>query len=161
MNEHDAIRELLPLAAAGALDEREQRRVDEHLAACTVCAGELERWWALEQSLRRLPTPQAPALLVERTRMRIRAELLERAERTVNPWLMGFLVMFSWTLALATWPVLRWLGGGSSSGQFLGTDFGLDRSWLAFAGYTLAGWVVGGVAALAMAVRHVATRRTT
>jgi anti-sigma factor RsiW len=161
MNEHDAIRELLPLAAAGALDERDQRRVEEHVRTCAECAAELDRWWALERGLRRLPTPQAPALLVERTRMRIRAELLERAERAVNPWLMGFLVLFSWTLVLATWPVVRWLGGGSAGGQIPAVDIGLDRAWLAFVGYTLAGWVIGGLAALAMAVRHVAARRTT
>ncbi len=44
MNDHDRIRELFPLAAAGALDESEERDLSAHLASCADCAAELEGW---------------------------------------------------------------------------------------------------------------------
>ena len=68
MNEHDAMRELLSLAAAGALDAAEQAKLGGHLAGCPACAAELDAWRELAGSLKRLPTPQAPLGLVERVR---------------------------------------------------------------------------------------------
>src|SRR5262249_24476685 len=93
MSEHDAIRELLPLAAAAALEERERRQIDAHLRTCADCSAELDRYRALGFGLRRLPTPQAPPLLVERTRQQIQLQLAAAAERAMNPWLLGFLVL--------------------------------------------------------------------
>ena len=155
MSEHEVIRELLPLAAADTLGEGELRRVEEHLRTCAACAAEWNAWRALERGLRRLPTPQAPAMLVERTRARMYAHLSAREERAVNPWALGILVLVSWTLVLATWPVVRLLSGGVLSWL----DLSFQHTWLGLAGYTLAGWVVGGIAALTIGLRHRATRR--
>jgi anti-sigma factor RsiW len=81
MNEHDAMRELLPLAAAEGLDGKEQRLLEEHLHGCAACSAELDRWRTLGHGLRRLPTPQAPAQLVERTRQQIQLQLAAAEER--------------------------------------------------------------------------------
>ena len=155
MNEHDAMRELLPLAAAEGLDGKEQRLLEEHLHGCAACSAELDRWRALGHGLRRLPTPQAPAQLVERTRQQIQLQLAAAKERTTNPWLLGFLVLLSWTLGVATWPVLRLLTQGVTSWL----ELGFRSAWVSLLGYTLAGWAIGGLAAVAVALRRASARR--
>lgn len=155
MNEHDAIRELLPLAAAETLDEKEQRRLEQHLLSCPDCSAELDQWRALGHGLRRLPTPQATAVLLERTRQQMRAQLADAAERSANPWVMGFLVLLSWTFALATWPIVRFLTAGA-----LGwLDMSFRSAWLGLVGYTMLGWIVAAVAAIFLD-RRPAGRRT-
>ena len=57
MSEHEAIRKLLALAAAEALEEGELRRVEEHLRECSSCAAEWDAWRALARGMRGLPTP--------------------------------------------------------------------------------------------------------
>lgn len=156
MNAHEEIRELLALAAADALEEGELRHVEEHLRTCAACAAEWEEWRALGRGLKRLPTPQAPATLVERTRLQMQAHLAARKERVWNPWLLGFLVLFSWSLALATWPVVRILSAGALS--WLEPSF--RSAWVSLAVYTAVGWLVGGVAAVVLAVRQAVARRT-
>jgi anti-sigma factor RsiW len=156
MNEHDAIRELLPLAAADALEEKERRLVEAHLPACADCSAELDRWRALGHGLRRLPTPQAPAALVERTRQQIQLQLAAATGQAANPWLLGFLVLLSWTLTVATWPIVRLLTQGITSWL----DLGFRATWISLLGYTLAGWAIGGFAAIAVALRRASTRRT-
>lgn len=44
MNEHEVSRETLTLAAAGALDATELRRVQMHAETCEACRRELEVW---------------------------------------------------------------------------------------------------------------------
>ncbi|MBZ5702223.1 MAG: zf-HC2 domain-containing protein [Acidobacteriia bacterium] len=156
MKEHDAIRELLPLAAAEALEEKEQRRIEEHLPACAACTAELERWRALGRGLKRLPTPPAPALLVERTRQQMQVQLAAAAERATKPWVLGFLVALSWTLVAATWPLLRLLAAVVAGWL----DPGFRSLWMGVASYTLAGWAAGGLAAIALGWRRAAARRT-
>src|SRR5260370_34583386 len=99
MNEHESIRELLALAAAGALDENEQRKLGRHLAECSACNAELDAWRGLAASLKRLPTPQAPSMLVERTRSRVALERAAIAERRESYWAMAVMDIFSWTSA--------------------------------------------------------------
>lgn len=156
MNEHDAIRELLPLAAADALDEKERRLVEAHLPACAECSAEFDRWRALGHGLRRLPTPQAPAVLVERTRQQIQLQLAAATGQAANPWLFGFLVLLSWTLAVATWPVVRLLTQGAASWL----EWGFRSAWMSLLTYTFAGWAIGGLAAVAVALRRASARRT-
>jgi len=155
MSEHEAIRKLLALAAAEALEVGELRRVEEHLRECSSCAAEWEAWRALARGMRGLPTPQAPALLVERTRVQMYARLAAGRDRRLNAWLMGFLVLFSWTLVLGTWPVVRMVTTGALSWL----DLNFQRTWTGLAGYTLMGWVVGGIAALIIGLRHATARR--
>src|SRR5207245_8348651 len=113
MSEHEAIRKLLALAAAEALKEGELRRVEEHLRECSSCAAEWDAWRALARGMRGLPTPQAPALLVERTRVQMHARLAAGRDRRLNAWLMGVLVLFRWTRVLRTWPVVRMVRPGA------------------------------------------------
>ncbi len=150
MNEHESIRELLALAAAGALDENEQRKLDRHLVECSACNAELDAWRGLAASLKRLPTPQAPSMLVERTRSRVALELAAIAERRKSYWVMAFLVLFSWTVTLVTWPVVRLLSGGVLSWL----DLSFNQTWFGLAGYTALGWVTAGVAAAVLGLRR-------
>lgn len=150
MSEHEAIRELLALAAAEALEESEQRRVEQHSRSCAACAAEWDSWRALERGLRGLPTPQAPAMLVERTRSRVTLELAAIAERRRSHWVMAFLVLFSWTVTLVTWPIVRMLTGGVLSWL----DLNFNQTWFGLAAYTVLGWLTAGVAAAVLALRR-------
>src|SRR5713101_6323667 len=140
MSEHDAIRELLALAAADALEEKERRRVEAHLPGCAECSAKLDRFRVLGRGLRRLPTPQAPAMLVERTRQQIQLQLTAATEQATNPWLLGFLVLLSWTLTIASWPIVRLVTQGMTSWL----DLGFRGAWMNLVIYTLVGWAVGG-----------------
>lgn len=155
MSEHESLRELLALAAAGALEAAEQRRVERHLSACTRCAAELNSWRALAGSLQRLPTPQAPPALVERTRARIAGALAVEAERRWNDGLLVFLVLFAWMVALASWPLVQLLSGG----LLAWLDVRAVESWISVAGYTLLAWLTAGVAALLIGLRRGRARR--
>jgi anti-sigma factor RsiW len=153
MNDHDEMHKLLPLAAAGALEAQEQRQLEAHLRDCAACAAELERWSELGTALRHLPTPQPPALVIERVRARAEAELAAQAEGRWNFGMLVFLVLFSWTLTLASWPIVRLMTEGM---------FGwlkLQQTWLALAVYTAVAWLTAGVAAALLGLRQRAARR--
>jgi len=153
MSEHDEIRNLLSLAAAGVLEEIEEQRVAVHVARCAQCAAELESWQALAGGLRRLPTPQAPAALVERVRARAVAELAGHTEEQFTYRVLAFLVLFSWVVALASWPIVRW-----ATEEILGW-LNLQQTWLGVVSYTLLGWLTAGVAAGLLGGRARAARR--
>jgi len=53
-NGPESIPEMLAPAAAGALDDKEERRVEEHAATCAECAAEWGRWKRLGGALHRL-----------------------------------------------------------------------------------------------------------
>ncbi len=156
MSEHDSIRELLPLATARALDAAEQGRLERHLAECSACAVELDAWRDLAGGLKRLPTPQAPAGLVERTRTRVERQLAAEAERRWNQVVMAFLVLFAWTVTLVSWPIVRLLSEGVASWL----DLRFAQAWLGFAVYTALGWLTAGAAAVMLGLRHRRERRT-
>lgn len=155
MSEHDAIRELLALTAAGALSEEDNQRVARHAASCPACAAEIDDWRRLAGGLRRLPTPQPSALLVERTRMRAEIRLAEEAEQRWHSAVLVFLVIFAWLLTLASWPVVR-LATGGLVGWF---DPHFQRAWFGFAGVTALVWMTGGGAAILLAMHHRRERR--
>ncbi len=156
MSDHDQIRELLAMAAAGALDPDEQQRVDRHARECAACAAELDDWQLLAGGLRRLPTPQPSPALVEHTRARAEWQLAAQAEHRWNQGVLIFLVLFGWTLVLASWPIVRLLSGG-----LLGwLEPGFGRTWIGLAGYTALLWLTGGVAAVFLGLRHRSERRT-
>ncbi len=96
MTEHDEIRGLLSLAAAGALDAAEDQRVSAHLRACPTCAAELASWQAIETGLRRIPTPQVPADLVARTIARAQMRFSEESDRRSERKVLALVVVFSW-----------------------------------------------------------------
>ena len=143
MNEHAAIRELLTLAAAGALDEAGQRRVEEHLRHCPDCRAELAAWQRLTGALESLPTPQAPLGLVERTRRRMEIQAAARAEHRQTRNLLVWLTVFAWATTLMSWLGFRWIGERLASS--LGISFvSLTMAWIL---YTLAAWLATALAA--------------
>lgn len=153
MSEHEEIRNLLSLAAAGVLEETEEQRVAVHVARCTKCAAELESWQALAGGLRRLPTPQAPAALVERVRLQIHAQVAAQAEEQFTYRVLAFLALFSWVIALASWPIVRFV-----TQEVLGW-FHVQQIWLGLAAYMVLGWLSAAVMAGFLASKQRAARR--
>ena len=142
----DEIRELLSLAAAGALDSHSEDRVARHVGDCAECASELEKWQVLARGLRRLPTPQPAASVVERARASAELAFGEEEERRWNRNVLAFLIAFAWTLTVLSWPLVRILSGGMASWFALRPT----TTWYAFAGITAAGWVAGGIAGIVL-----------
>lgn len=156
MNGHIEIRDLLALAAAGALDANEQRRVEEHLRDCVDCRTEFDAWCQITSGLRELPTPTAPVGLVERTRRQLANQSVARSERRWNRLMMASLITFGWALTLLSWPVLQLLG--NKLVQWLDVPFtNLALVWIV---YTVAAWVATGVAAAFLGKRHQQEGRT-
>ena len=107
MNEHESLKEILALAASGALDPLENRRVQQHTAQCEPCRRDLERWSLYTQSLQRLPHPPVPAVLVERTQARMLAThaagVKYRRDARASAWTLGGLAAFGWAGGFAFW----------------------------------------------------------
>ena len=112
MTEHESVREMLSLAAAGVLAPDEQRRVEQHAAVCDLCRRELELWERYARELVRLPAPVAPKNLGERTRVRLLEQRVALAERRWDDVVLAVLALFAWTVALVTWIVFRLFTGG-------------------------------------------------
>jgi predicted anti-sigma-YlaC factor YlaD len=81
MNDHDTVRPLLALSAAGLLDPDGERRVREHTAACEACRAELEGFAQLTEALGAMPAAPPPPDLLARTHTLIAAEA-DRREGT-------------------------------------------------------------------------------
>ncbi len=155
MNDHEKIRELLPLAAAGALEESEQGQVEVHMAGCAVCAAELEQWRLCGVLLKHLPTPQPSPLLVERARARAVARLAEESERRSTQIGMVFAVLVAWTLTLGGWVVVRVFAGGIAAAA----ELFVGNGWLWVAGYTAVAWFAAAVASAVLGRRYWTSRR--
>lgn len=150
MDEHAAIRDLLTLAAAGALDAAGQRRLEEHLRHCPDCRIELEAWQRLTGALEKLPTPQAPLGLVERTRRRLESEAAKRAEHRRSRAVLAWLTMFAWGTTLLSWLGFQWLGDGVA--HALDVSFtSLAMVWIV---YTLVAWLGTVVVATVLGKRY-------
>ncbi|MHB8410807.1 MAG: zf-HC2 domain-containing protein [Candidatus Acidiferrales bacterium] len=155
MSEHDEIRELLSLAAAGALDAKEDQRVAAHLRTCPACATEIVSWQAIEVGLRRIPTPQAPAALVARTIARGQMRFAEESDRRSQRKVLALVIVFSWVFVALSWPIAQLLGHGWLS--LLG--FGFEQGWKNFAVFTAFCWIAGAAAAILLAMRRDRERR--
>jgi len=155
MSEHDRICELLSLAAAGALERSEEERLLSHIRSCDACSREIESWNSIAASLRRLPTPQPSAVLIQRTRLLAEARLEEQSEARWQRTMMIFVVTFAWMLTIASWPLVHLLTGRLV--DFF--DPNLNRSWLSFAGLTTIVWLTGGIAAVLLAWQQRRERR--
>jgi anti-sigma factor RsiW len=152
---HERFRELLALAAADALDGGEQRALERHLAECAACAAEFEEWRALSAGLKRLPTPRAPAALVERTHAQIQRKLAARNEDRSRRRVLALLVLFAWAMTIASWPIVRLLSGGVA--QVL--ELGSAPAWMDMIGYATLTWLTAGVAALTLGIARRRERR--
>ena len=78
MSEHETVRQLLALSAAGLLDAAEERLVREHARQCARCAAKLDDYAALSAGLSALPCPLPLADLLRRTNSLVAAELDRR-----------------------------------------------------------------------------------
>jgi len=136
------VSELLPLAAAGALDAREQAQVAAHLGACEACAREAAAWRDVAAGLGQLPASRPSCALVARTVEAVEVFLAERAERAWNRAALGFLIAFAWTLAVLSWVVIDLVAGGLA--LRLDRPVGPTAAW--YAAYVLTGWLAAGVA---------------
>jgi len=153
--EHEKIRGLLALAAAGALDEKEEHLVARHLRECEQCSAEQETWSMIGSALRRLPTPQPRASIVERARAQAQIRLAEEFEHRWNSAVIASLVAFAWVLTAMSWPVFK-LATGGVAGLF---DPQFHHGWFLFLGFTAAAWVAGGAAAALLSLYSRRERR--
>jgi anti-sigma factor RsiW len=154
-DEHAEIREQLALSIAGALDADAETRVARHTASCSSCAAELERWQLISGGLRRLPTPQPSPVLFERARAMATAQLAAQAEQRQTRMLLIPLIVFSWAVTVAGWPLFRFATGGLLS--LLDIRFG--QIWLLFAVFTSLTWIAGTTAAVMLSARRRQERR--
>ena len=155
MSEHDKIRELLALAAAGALTSAEEEQVAEHLRSCSTCSDELAAWQPIMSDLRRMPTPQPSSWLVQATLARAEAKLSEQAEHDWNRRVVVVVAAFAWLLTIANSLVFHFVS--ERFGSLLGPQFAYP--WISFAAFTVLGWLAGGVAAVMLGVRQRGERR--
>ena len=155
MTEHDEIRELLSLAAAGALNENEDQGVSAHLRTCPACVAELVSWQAIGAGLRRIPTPQAPAAFVARTIARAQMRFAEESDRRSERKVFALVIVFSWIFVALSWPLAQLLGHGWLS--LLGLGF--EQGWKNFVVFTAFCWIAGAAAAILLAMRRDRERR--
>lgn len=155
MDKHEKIREQMPLATAGALDDSEERELSGHLAECNKCSLEFEQWRELGAGLRRMPTPQAPSAMVERVRASLMAQVMARAEQRASRRTLAWLVLFAWTTTLATWPILRLISHGAET--WLNLSF--VHTYHILIGFTILSWLAAATAAGVVGARHRQERR--
>lgn len=155
IDEHDKVRRLLPLAAAGALDDSEEEQLATHIKLCPECALSLSLWQQVGASLRRIPTPQAPAALAERTIALAEIRLTQESDRRTERRILALVIVFSWTFVAISWPLAQLVAHGWQS--LLG--FGFEQGWENFVVFTAICWLAGGAAAVLLAVRRSRERR--
>ncbi|MFZ3218054.1 MAG: zf-HC2 domain-containing protein [Candidatus Acidiferrales bacterium] len=154
-NDHEKIRALLSLAAADALEPAEEQQLLDHLRTCDSCGAELEQWKLVASGLRRLPTPQPRALVVERARAQAQIRLNEEFEHRWNRAVIIGLIVFAWVLTLASWPLIRFISGG-----LLGMlDPRFNHAWITFGLFTTSVWIGGGAAAVLLSLQQRRERR--
>lgn len=156
MSEHEKIREMLPLAVSGALDASEEARMNNHLRLCAECNARLAFWQEIQSELRRMPTPQAPTSLVQRTIAAAQSTLLEESDRRSERRVIAVALVFSWLFVAVSWPLAQFLGHGWMA--VLGSGF--KQGWENFAVFTALCWLAGAAAAIMLAARKQRERRT-
>jgi len=155
MTGHDAIQPMLPLYAAGALDEAEGGRVAEHVRTCEMCRRELADWNLYLQALPEMPPFQAPAGLVEHTRARmIEQSRASAAARRSEAVLLGALTVFGWIVSVAAWTLVRVLARGSL--QVFGANLAAGMNWYLVS--TAMVWMTAAAAAAVLA-KQIEARR--
>lgn len=156
MNDHDKFRELLPLAAAGALDSSEEALLIAHLSHCSDCAAYSECLQQLRANLRGIPTPRAPAALVSRTILLAQNRLAEESARRTERRIMTLVLVLSWACVAISWPLAQLVAHGWLS-MF---GFGFAQAWKSFAVFTGFCWMAGAAGAILLAARRNRERRT-
>jgi anti-sigma factor RsiW len=155
MNHHEAIRTMLPLAAAGVLAPGELSTVEEHAAACPACRRELEALRLYTRGLRELPQPSLPAGLLQRTQARVIQEHDATAGRRRHGLTLGLLTAFSWTFGIVSWTLVRLIAGGAW--KVLGMNLADPVTWFWLS--ALLAWTTAGVAVVILGKRNELARR--
>jgi len=150
MTEHESVRAMLALAAAGSLQPEEQRRVEQHARGCELCRRDLETWAVYTQGLRKLPQPAAPEGLVQRTQARILEERAAAAGRRGHELFLGALAIFGWLAGWAFWVLARAVTGGSLN--VLGANLVSGLTWSLVS--TVLVWTTAATAALMLGKRR-------
>jgi anti-sigma factor RsiW len=156
MSECAPIQNLASLAAAGALDAEEERRVRSHVSACPSCAAELEELSSLTSELRRLATPMAPSGLTERVRRLVHLELASRSDEKLNRIVLVFLLLFSWTVTVVGFVGFRLLTGAGADlfGFLTASDLPLSVAYFGTA------WLGGAAALVLVGLQYRRDRRS-
>jgi hypothetical protein len=136
MNDHDSVRKLLALSAAGLLDPGEERLVREHARQCARCAAKLDDYATLAAGLSALPCPLPLADLLRRTNALVAAEV----DRRQGAALAGASAVFTFAFVLIVGQTLRTLAGDSAA--------------LVWLGWALVSSVLGTASALVLASRR-------
>jgi anti-sigma factor RsiW len=152
--EHELIREVLPLAGAGALELEELERVERHAQGCEDCRRELEKWSRYAQALRQLPQPSVPEGLLERTQARMLQQ--KRAATTrdcVDSIVLGAIAIVGWATGLVMWALVRGFTDGAL--KLGGLNLLNPISWLLLSAVLT--WIATAASAL-VSVRYRETR---
>jgi hypothetical protein len=142
MSDHETIRKLLALSAAGLLEPGEERLVREHVRQCAPCAAKLDDYATLSAGLSALPCPLPLPDLLRRTNMLVAAEL----DRRQGAVLAGTTAIFAFALVLLIGQILRMLVGDSAALVWL--------TWVVVSS------ILGAASALMLASRRRLERRT-
>jgi predicted anti-sigma-YlaC factor YlaD len=136
MSDHESVRHLLALSAAGLLDAAEERLVREHARQCARCAAKLDDYATLSAGLSALPCPLPLPDLLRRTNSVVAAEL----DRRQGAALAGGAAVFALAFVLVIGLTLRIVGGDTAALWWL--------VWVAVSS------VFGAASALALASRR-------
>ena len=85
----DVCERLIPLYREGTLPRRKRRVCEEHLAACSRCAGMLAAYDRAAARLREVPEPELPEGYLERLRRRLDAAAPVRTGWSVPDWVFA------------------------------------------------------------------------
>ena len=111
MSDHETVRQLLALSAAGLLDAAEERLVREHAHRCAACAAELDEFAGLSAGLSALPAPPPPAYLLAHTTALLAAE----ADCRQGAAFAGGAAIFALVLVLLIGQTLRMVAGDAAA----------------------------------------------
>jgi predicted anti-sigma-YlaC factor YlaD len=136
MSDHESVRHLLALSAAGLLEAGEERLVREHVRECARCAAKLDDYATLSAGLSALPCPLPLPDLLRRTNTLVAAEL----DRRQGAAFAGGAAIFALVFVLLIGLALRIVAGDTAA-----------LVWLAWA---LVSSVSGAASALVLASRR-------
>jgi len=111
MSDHESVRHLLALSAAGLLDAGEERLVREHASQCARCAAKLDAYATLSAGLSALPCPLPLADLLRRTNSAVAAEVDRRQGAVVA----GVASIFALVFVLLIGLTLRIVAGDTAA----------------------------------------------
>jgi hypothetical protein len=111
MSDHESVRQLLALSAAGLLDAAEERLVSEHARQCAGCAAKLDDYAALSAGLSALPCPLPLTDLLRRTNTLVAAEL----DRRQGAAFAGAAAIFAFVFVLLIGQTLRMVAGDTAA----------------------------------------------